>query len=65
MCYLMGCDEEVDKSNVQRKENVMKKFVICICVLVIVATHVFAVNFSPTVMNISAPEVIGYDFDGK
>ena len=43
----------------------MKKFVICVCVLVIAATHVFAVDFSPTVMNLSAPEVINYDFDGN
>jgi len=33
--------------------------------LVLCATPVFGINFSPTVLKVSAPQTVTYDFDGK
>ncbi|MCE5250286.1 T9SS type A sorting domain-containing protein [bacterium] len=43
----------------------MQKRAVFICILAFATAQVFASNFSPTVMTISAPEVINYNFDGK
>ena len=42
----------------------MKKGLFVILVLVFVATTVFATDFVPAVMKLSAPSVVHYDFDG-
>jgi flagellar hook assembly protein FlgD len=42
----------------------MKKLLICITLLMFVATSAFAANFAPTLMKLSAPTTIKYDFGG-
>jgi len=43
----------------------MKKCIITVCVLVFAASSAFAVNFAPTLLKLSAPEMIQYAFDGS
>lgn len=43
----------------------MKRFLICAVILAALPALVFAVNFSPTPMKLTAPGSLHYEFDGK
>ncbi|MCE5251508.1 T9SS type A sorting domain-containing protein [bacterium] len=43
----------------------MKKLFLTIALMLIIPTMVLAIDFSPTVLRLSAPETVQYDFDGK
>ena len=43
----------------------MKKIVLCTAILIFIGSSVFAVDFSPTLLRLSAPDIIQYNFDGS
>jgi len=49
----------------ERKEIRMKKFILVTSVIFLCVSTVLAADFAPSVMKISVPDIIQYDFDGS